>query len=895
MKISTKIPFTAKSRGGSALFIFALALLVFLLGPIPTGAHEAEGHVEGYNVEEHPYTTTAGDVDPTDRESVYNFLLHLRAHFRDPPSLNILTALKELSSTEGGDWRNDTTYLMRVNDRIRPNDGAKVIYHAYYPVTQDGSLDGSSVVRNLVKVANEKPEEGGCVQYDLDGTQRWACAARFRSVGYNPATNAVWIVGFHHDFEEVSFAKNTCPYFIPGTSAIDVKDTKTLKRFVDEFAEHYRMQREIVGEGITIVQRHCWRVLPWKYGSIYLFMVSHPSNRVIFNANSPLIEGRNIYAEDENGCVVTEEIDRVVAGEEKQCKSLGYLNEDDKKEAFFEYLWDNPDVEGDEIDIYTECPNGPLTCTPGRSHKVSYVTTIESSHGEGETRVVGSGFYPATQESRDGGDGCAIAGAGHIVQGSVLNLFLIISVLFSAVWARTRYRGRRTVGKKEGAGRSVFTSLFVSALALLVLFSWGSSAVAHEMGGHTYTTTAGEVDEADEGDMKEFVLHARAHWMGIETPNENIKFEQSLTEEGSDWNRGTVYLMAITEEGTILVHGEDSSAQNGTLLHYRTNEFGERESFLHEEVRGLVDAAKGDEEGGCVRYGHEEDHDMRVACAVKFKHPVWNANSESRLILIAGYHHDHEEHEDTEISFAGIQCPYYAEVRNESPFFFQGISANEVVDNETLKEFVDQFAKHFEEQVNLAGRDLAGLAVIRNCWRILPWKYEDSGTYIFIMTEDKLVFFNGLDPALENGTLNSEDENGCLIGDEVVNVALEGPDARQCKDLGLLPEGSEGFIEYLWNDPLNPDDDIDVFTECPNGPRTCSPGTTPKVSYLVPVDFLGQKFIIGSGYHPRSGGDDGDGCAVAGSGSGVKGAVFGLLLVVSVLFSVVFWRNRSAR
>lgn len=243
MKTSTKRVPMRKKGSEAALFIFALALFVFFSGTVPLGAHEAEGHVEGYTVEEHLYTTTAGDVDPADRESVYNFLLHVRAHFKDPPSLNILTALKELSSTEGGDWRNDTTYLMRVNDRIRPNDGAKVIYHAYYPVTQDGSLDGSSVVRNLVRVANEK-EEGDCVQYDLDGTQRWACAARFRSVGYNPATNAVWIVGFHHDFEEVSFAKNTCPYFIPGTSAIDVKDTKTLKKFVDEFAEHYRMQRE---------------------------------------------------------------------------------------------------------------------------------------------------------------------------------------------------------------------------------------------------------------------------------------------------------------------------------------------------------------------------------------------------------------------------------------------------------------------------------------------------------------------------------------------------------------------------------------------------------------------------------------------------------------------------
>lgn len=876
----------AKNRGGSALFIFALALLVLLSGALPAGAHEAEGYVEGYNVEEHPsYTTTAADVDVTNRESVYNFLLHVRAHFKDAPSLNILTALKELSSTEGGDWKNDTTYLMRVNDI------AKVIYHAYHPVTQDGNLSSSSVVQGLVKLANEKPE-GDCVSYDLDGTNRWACAAKFRAVGYNPGTNLIWIVGFHHDFEDVSFARNTCPYYVPETSAIDVKDTETLKKFVDEFAEHYKRQREIVGERITIVQRHCWRTLPWKYGSIYLFMRAHPSNRAIFNANSPTIEGRTLYVEDENGCNSAEEIDRVLAGEERKCKSLGYLSEDDKKEAFFEYLWDDPAIEGDEIDIDTECPDGPRTCAPGRSHKVGYVTTIESPYGEAETRIIGSGFYPETQGDRGDGDGCAIAGAGHKAQGTLASLLLIVSVLFSAVWAGNRYRRRRTVSRKEEAGRRIIISLFVGALALLVLFSWSDSALAHE--GNSYTTVAGDVDEADEGDMKNFLLHAKAHWEAIETPSENIEFERSLAMEGSDWNSGTVYLMAITEEGSILVHGDDPGAQNGTLIHYRANDLGERESFLHEEVEELIAAAKGAEEGGCVAYGHEEDdHGMRVACAVRFKHPVWNADGESSLILVAGYHHDHEEDEDTEISFAGIECPYFAEVRNESPFFFQGVSANEVVDNESLKAFVEQFATHFKEQVNLAGRSYAELAVIRNCWRILPWKYEPSGTYIFILTEDKLAFFNGLDPALENSTLNPVDENGCVIGDEVVNVATEGPDARRCKDLGLLPEDSAGFIEYLWDDPLNSEDDVDVFTECPNGPRTCSPGTTPKVSYLTPVNFLGQTVIIGSGYHPRGGEGDDDGCGIAGSGSGVKGTMFSLLLVMSVLFSAVLWRNRN--
>ena len=770
---------------------------------------------------------------------------------------------------------------------MRVNDTAKVIYHAYHPVTQDGNLSSSSVVQELVKLANEKPE-GDCAQYDLDGTQRWACAAKFRALGYNPGTNLIWIVGFHHDFEEVSFARNTCPYYVPETSAIDVKDTKTLKRFVDEFAEHYRRQREIVGERITIVQRHCWRTLPWKYGSIYLFMVAHPSNRVIFNANSPTIEGRTYHAEDENGCNPADEIDRVLAGEERQCKNLGYLSEDDKKGTFFEYLWDNPDVEGDEIDIDTECPNGPRTCALGRSHKVGYVTTIESLQKEDETRIIGSGFYPETQEERDDGDGCAIAGVGHKAWGAWVNLFLIISVLFSAVMLGNRYGRRRTASRKEGAGRRIITSLFAGVLALLVLVSWSDSAVAHE--GNSYTTVAGDVDEADEGDMKNFVLHAKAHWDAIETPSENIDFERSLAEEGSDWNSGTVYLMAITEKGSILVHGEDPDVQNGTLIHYRTNEFGERESFLHEEVQGLIDAANGAEEGGCVRYGHEEGaHDMRVACAVKFRHPIWNADGGNSLILVGGYHHDHEEHEDTEISFAGIQCPYYAEVRNESPFFFQGVSANEVVDNESLKAFVEQFAAHFREQINLAGRSYAELAVIRNCWRILPWKYQ--GVYLFLMTEEKLVFFNGNTPILENGTIDLVDDNECNVGDEIVNV-IKG-EGRQCKDLGLLPENPDseraGFVEYLWDDPA---DDVPADIKAVEEGR--APGNVPKLSYVQQVEFLGQNFIIGSGYYPIGGEDDSGGCAITGSGSGVRGAVFSLLLMVSALFSAVSWRNRSA-
>ena len=646
-----------KSRGGAALFVFTLALLVLLYNTLSADAHEFDSHAAD--------SITAGNVDVTKESDVRAFLEHAAAHWRDasnsvphvPPVLEFRAKMRE----EGGEWKKETLYLIRLS-----GGGDSIVLHPFYPLGQGAFInDEQAVAQRIAEEAVENPEEVRCGSYLLDGVNRWGCAVQIYTSYLR--SEQMFMAGLHHGFEDLSFAKQECPYYVPKTSALDVVDEETLKAFVDEAADYYLdLNRTRGGTGV-LATRNCRRVLPWKYGSIYLFRLSL-EGRVIFNASTPELEEHTwVFVKDKTGTDVAKLILDAV-GELKSGEGV-----------FLDYYWDDPTTPDDDVDI-EKCPEGPRTCSPGTSLKRTYVKKVSLKTASGtHDLIVGSGIYPKEEESGDG-DGCAIAGAGHKIQGVLVNLFLMVSILFSAVWAGNRYRKRRTVSGKEGAGRRMFTSLFAGALALLVLFSWGESAVAQEG-----TTTAGSVSETDEGDMKDFVLHAKARWEAIETPSENIDFERSLTTEGSDWNSGTIYLMAITDEGSILVHGEDPRAQNGTLIHYGPpDEDGNREGFLHEEIQALIDAA-GAEEGGCVRYGH----DMRVACAVKFKHPIWNADGESSLILIGGYHHDHEENADTEITFAGIECPYFAEVRNESPFFFQGISANEVVDNESLKEFVE--------------------------------------------------------------------------------------------------------------------------------------------------------------------------------------------------------------
>ena len=138
------------------LFISALALVVLLYGSLSAGAHEAEGHIEGYNVKEHDYETPAGEVDPADRQSVYDFLLHLRVHMEDSRDIRTLVALKEKAETEGY-WRNDANHMYLI--RLDLQD--KVVHHTSQRVLEGGNLSAkSSTVRELVKLAEEKPGGG---------------------------------------------------------------------------------------------------------------------------------------------------------------------------------------------------------------------------------------------------------------------------------------------------------------------------------------------------------------------------------------------------------------------------------------------------------------------------------------------------------------------------------------------------------------------------------------------------------------------------------------------------------------------------------------------------------------------------------------------------------------
>ena len=141
-------------------------------------------------------------------------------------------------------------------------------------------------------------------------------------------------------------------------TASDVVDRETLKAFVLA-AKAYADNATTLPEYISVLQELRTEET-WKYGSIYLFVLT-TEGTAIFHAENPDLEGQDLYdLEDANGVKFVQEFIAVAA------EGGGYV----------EYLWPDPLVEGDE-EI--------------GSPKVSYVIPYAAL---GQNFILGSGFYP---------------------------------------------------------------------------------------------------------------------------------------------------------------------------------------------------------------------------------------------------------------------------------------------------------------------------------------------------------------------------------------------------------------------------------------------------------------------------------------------------------------------
>jgi len=359
--------------------------------------------------------TTAEQVN--DRDTTESFVLHAKQHIDDMVAENrsaLSTLYRDMRAE--GIWKQGSVYLIAL--RL---DGGTVVNHGKYTKSLFGaSLADLPTVSTLLMRAQQDAQGGPvCEQYDMGGSMRWSCA-----VVYDNAFGGkgVLIGGFEHDEQHMNIRHPDCPDYEPAVTAQQVSESQSeedLKNFVKGAVMRIR---ETLGEGAglqgNISGVQCLgREGPWKHDSIYLFIMTTGAGRippvVFLNGNNPELTGSPFVGIfDEDGVDVGGRIIEA-AGE-------------DGKGGIVRYKWDDPLVEGDEV-------NEP-GMSPGTSPKVSYVEGAQIDPRFG-VWIFGSGIYPPAE---DDDDGCAIAGADSKPWSAVFNLFLVVFSICIAFWWRDR-------------------------------------------------------------------------------------------------------------------------------------------------------------------------------------------------------------------------------------------------------------------------------------------------------------------------------------------------------------------------------------------------------------------------------------------------------------------------
>ena len=337
----------------------------------------------------------------------------------------------------------------------------------------------------------------------------------------------------------------------------------------------------------------------------------------------------------------------------------------------------------------------------------------------------------------------------------------------------------------------------IGRAALIMVLAGVAAAVPGARPAHAQVprVTAGEV--VDRETLRGFVTYATSVFAGITDINEGSKLVEAVRVEGGDWNVGNMYLILMTTEGHVFIHGEDPHL-DGKNVSEIVDDNGTK---VVQQM--LATAAAG---GGFVEWCWDDpeapnDPHCKSSYVLQYHSQVAGVD----LAVVGGYYQD--------LSDAGQPLP---------PIPLPEVSAADVVDRETLKQFVEGSLFWLRDLIGEVGLGRA------NEWKALLREegghFRSGPVYLFVFTPEGFVIFHAADPWREGRTvIDNTDFQGRPFVRDVIATAQAGG----------------GFVEYFWDDPtVRGDEDTG----------------SPKVSYAVsfksdlPI-YEGVEFIMGAGFY----------------------------------------------
>ena len=410
----------------------------------------------------------------------------------------------------------------------------------------------------------------------------------------------------------------------------------------------------------------------------------------------------------------------------------------------------------------------------------------------------------------------------------------------------------KTVLRNDVPKTPALKGILLCVFALICIFSDVRLALAHGKHANASKETATAVEAAGSPDaLQEFVLHAKAHWEVPVPLEQSLNLWQEVLDEiqrQGDWKSGSKYLILVDKQGRCIAHGYYKSAPGRDLTTLR-------DSKGTDVVQELIEVAKKNKQGGFVDYYWNDNnnpsyYELLPKSSYAVNYTVRALGIE--LVLIGGFHHNE-------------LFPSMTEVLEE---YVPEVKAGTVKDKDTLANFVEkaaEFVNHAYETTK-GNMDIAELLTVSS--RDEAWKHNEI--YLFAITKQGLVVFNGYDPSLKKtptfNAMNVVDANGLQVGKEMVKVAERGG----------------GFVNYLWDNPLVKGDEINEVGK--------AKGTSLKIGYVKQVKLGDDTYILGSGFYPDEEHKD---VIHMKTESRTLRIVIITCLILLVMFCVSWWKSRS--
>ena len=292
------------------------------------------------------------------------------------------------------------------------------------------------------------------------------------------------IAGFHHEADDPVVQTPDCSDFVPPVTAKDLEmeqDPERKKELLEEFVKGTieitskifadtakkvleetppgdpRFRNKVRSESVASFRDKapCFREPALRYGSIYAFIMDPVRGVAFLSGNDftrnglsvslndpdpPSYDGKgniepNVLTAIHRTLTETPPPDPIPTKLNRLTMTEG-VDVEHGDSGFFTYHWAHPDPSlGLNTPDYLDRNE-----VPGRALKESYIEVANLYADLSPTLqlsvlfVFGSGIYHLEEEEDD--NGCSIAATGSMPQNALLNLLLIASVLFSAVFLR---------------------------------------------------------------------------------------------------------------------------------------------------------------------------------------------------------------------------------------------------------------------------------------------------------------------------------------------------------------------------------------------------------------------------------------------------------------------------